>query len=151
MSTKTLTTAEVIQTIDNAAANLVLPETRYVERMEAGQFVRQGDIYLVCLAMNQVPEGLVPTDNRQLAPGTTQGSRHIVDNTVDVFKHPKQGEIVLTNRTRGSEAGHAIGPVIVAKDYFQVTHPEHAHMSLPAGTYQVLGQIDPVELRRVLD
>jgi hypothetical protein len=35
-----------------------------------------------------------------------------------------------------------VGPLVVSKDRFELTHPEHAHFSLPAGTYQVIYQGD---------
>ena len=53
-----------------------MPEVRFVDKMETGQFARQGDLYLV--KIEAVPQGLKKTSNRQLAPGATQGSRHTV-------------------------------------------------------------------------
>ncbi|MFN3962515.1 MAG: hypothetical protein ACK4NQ_06020 [Fimbriimonadaceae bacterium] len=139
-------TLEAIQAIDDAAKALDLNETRFVERVALGEFARQGDIYIV--AIDAVPAGCKPSENRQLAPGTTQGSRHIAEGAVEIYHRTDHGRIVMAKNRKG---GHAIGPVIVAKDFFTVTHPEHAHVSLPPGVYQVCGQIDPVTLRRVQD
>lgn len=142
----TLTAREAIELVDNAAANLVLPETRFIDRMEIGEWPRQGDIYLV--KIKEVPAGCKPSPTRRLAPGTTQGSRHIAEGDCDVLVHPQQGRINLTPCRKG---GNATGPVVVAHGFWTDTHPEHAHISLPPGVYQVLGQIDPTTLRRVQD
>lgn len=137
---------EAIQLVDNAAASLVLQETRFIEHLDIGEWSRQGDIYLV--KIKEVPAGCKPSPTRQLAPGTTQGSRHIAEGDCDVLVHPQQGRI---NWTPCSKGGNATGPVIVARGFFTNTHPEHAHISLPAGVYQVYGQIDQTTLQRVQD
>lgn len=121
-----------------AAAMQASPATRVVEAMLPGQAIRQGDIYLIRLAA--IPPNLPPVaPGRQLAPGTTRGSRHCVDGSVSLYEIPG--------------AGRLDGPLVVATERFRVTHPEHAHFSLPPGAYQVRYQrnfaVESIE--RVMD
>jgi hypothetical protein len=44
-----------------------------------------------------------------------------------------------------------LGPMFRLFSRGTVTHPEHAHISLPAGTYQVTHQMDARTLQRVRD
>ena len=51
-------------------------EQRFPEAASAGDFFRQGDIYITL--HERVPEGAEPCSVAlQLAPGTTKGSRHV--------------------------------------------------------------------------
>lgn len=132
-----------LQQIKEAAAN-PLGETRVVPEIEVGQFARQGDIYIV--RMDKPPTGLQATKNRQLAPGTTQGSRHTVDESVEVLVRETPLERRATDRGLGFE-----GPVLVSKDRFTVSHPEHADISLPGGCYEVVYQSDFASQQRARD
>ena len=129
--------------------------------MKPFSHVRQGDVYLVLLPSLDSREKLagrikelVPdffitelgnrSDNLQLAPGETRGSRHMVSakdaKVVDIYS-PKRG-------------AHACeGPVVVANGRWTLEHPEHANVSMPDGTFQVLYQRDVSfeEARRVAD
>ena len=105
-------------------------EARVVHTMTVGQWARQGDIYLVRV-VDTHPAG-DPCGN-QLADGTTQGSRHIAEAPAQCHRGttpPPNCDSTLC------------GPRITSKDTFRVSHPEHAHVLLPAGTYQVLRQMD---------
>lgn len=107
---------------------------------ESGDHHWQGDIAIQYI--NQKP----PTTGKwehgfQLAPGTTQGSRHVLaenaPGTVDVLK---------------IDGSPLDGPIIVARDEFTVTHPEHRNATFPAGVYRVQYQRQYAEeLRRVVD
>jgi hypothetical protein len=92
--------------------------------MEEGEAHRQGDLYI--RKIGKVPAGAVrmETPRLQLAPGQTQGSRHVLDSAagVEMFEP-------------GSDATALDGPVLVLKERRIVTHPEHGDVSLPAGTY----------------
>lgn len=85
------------------------------------------------------------TKDRQLAPGTTVGSRHCVEG--------EKVKLSVTNR----EAWPLLGPVIEAKDEWRLTHPEHADHIMPAGTFVSVFQrmfdpeADREAKRRVLD
>ena len=70
------------------------------------------------------------TEERQLIAGTSLGSRHMLRGedmgVLEVYAPDVQ------------TAGPLEGPSIRASGRFVVTHPEHAHPSLPAGEYVVL-------------
>lgn len=100
---------------------------------------QQGDLYFAKLAA--VPADAVPWPFRhgQLAPGTTQGSRHCVDLTqvrLWLLPHPSPLD----------------GPMIEAPAGCVITHPEHGHLRFPPGLYQVTFQRTyAAELRRSVD
>lgn len=114
---------------------------RFPEAASVGDAARQGDVYFVLLA--GVPEHVtevVPMS--QLVPGTTQGSRHILDSLSGVRMFTR------------SDATELVGPVLLLETERTVTHPEHGDMTLPAGCYGVIYQrnLDAEERqRRVLD
>lgn len=111
-------------------------EERFAKKMKLGEVAQQGDLYLT--VVDTVPEGAI-TGDRQLAPGTSQGSRHFVEGNVEIY--PYTGNDPLT------------GPLVVAKERIAITHPEHANLSLPALTYRVTYQRDfaAEEIQRVMD
>ncbi len=103
--------------------------------------VRQGDLYFVCL--EKMPEGK-PTSNRQLVPGTTQGSRHILEGDVKILKDVQFKRMPAT----------LVGPAFECIGDVVATHPEHGHKVFPAGSvWQSLGQqaYDQEMIRRVRD
>jgi len=112
------------------------PEIRYVQEIKEGQWAHQGDIALI--AIPSLPKGK-EIKELQLAPGTTKGSRHILSDFVGTIVNHSSQELY--------------GPAFEAKERFTLTHPEHAHYSLPAGCYQVIYQQNNEleELRRVRD
>lgn len=117
-------------------------EVRRVPSIQIRQAVRQGDIYL-----HRVPLGHSRSarliDSGQLAEGQTQGSRHVAAAPARCFEG--------TNLPEGCAAGTFLGPCIISNAPFTVTHPEHAHIELPAGVYQVTHQMDARTLERVRD
>lgn len=149
MTTKTATQAhEAIQ----QAAEQASPELRYVDTPTT---VRQGDVYFRPYGRRKQLSYAFARGNvtvkktafteeirdRQLAPGTTQGSRHIVEGDgVRIYRDP-------TNRHP------LIGVLLVVEQRCTITHPEHAHISLPPGEYQVSFQDDVMqnEISRVRD
>ena len=138
MTNDTATAEAVFSQIKDAAERHANPEVRFVRTMQVGQWVRQGDINIARVG-DRAARG-TETWRRQLAPGETQGSRHVVaDGGVRVYLPAKPGPLV--------------GPVIVAKERCVVTHPEHAHVSLPSGTYAVTFQRNYAmeEITRVQD
>ena len=130
--TKTIETAEaVLARIEREADEKKVHETRRVERMSVGQVVRQGDIYVH--RVSDEHERGAPMKTRQLVRGVTNGSRHVAESPAKAFEGKKTPEW----------ARNAIlGPVLVSRKRFQVTHPEHAWLDLPAGVYQVTLQRD---------
>lgn len=124
-------------------------ELRVCRRAVVGKtVVHQGDVYLRRVVDAHPRGGALGT--RQVAVGTTVGSRHVVEGEgVSVFEGRE-----LPNGFRVPEwttAEEMLGPVVVATEPFTLTHPEHAHHKLPAGTYQVTYQADFSTRRRVSD
>lgn len=115
---------------------------RVTEIIEAicvpGFHVRQGDVLLTCLAPGTDHGDAIA--ERQLAPGTTQGSRHVAEGNVDIYAR------------RGTDL---TGPLLKVRDGgCTVTHPEHRHYVLPEGTeWGVTYERDLAqeELTRVMD
>lgn len=97
----------------------------FPEAASVGDFARQGDIYITLL--DGVPKDAIREKNHvsQLAPGTTQGSRHCLSSlrnvTVYRLKNPTPYDGVILE---------------VAKPV-TITHPEHGDIRLPAGCYGI--------------
>jgi len=111
-----------------------------IKSIEIGQYVRQGDVYIRRI---ENITGTKKIKNRQLAPGITKGSRHIIDDSVNLFKGFISNNPDIPNFIKG--------PQIEAKKSFTVNHPEHANFILPAGNYQVSYQNDWMRQERVRD
>ena len=94
-----------------------------------GTVAHQGDLILV--RIDSLPPSAKPRKNRQLADGSTQGSRHILDRG-DVFDCDF-GEVVaaIARVCKGVTVDRKyIGPVFQAKDCVaDLTHPEHGNHS----------------------
>lgn len=134
------TAQAVLESIDqNAVTNAKeAREPRFVRTCPVGEVAcRQGDIYLWRLP--EIPKGCKPRSDRQLALGKTVGSRHVCEAGPKLYDLP------------AGSANALLGPVIEAPERFTVTHPEHAHISLPSGTYQVGYQLDMRTQRAVAD
>lgn len=105
-----------------------------------GVHVRQGDVLLTAIAPGSVKRGARIAE-RQLAPGTTQGSRHVAEGDVTLYAPAKKDPLV--------------GPtLVVGASGCTITHPEHRHYVLPAGTeWSVTYErdLDQEERRRVQD
>ena len=83
---------------------------------------------------------LVDQPAAQLAPGTTRGSRHILDSLDGVELYIVKDADALT------------GPLVVTLKERVVTHPEHGDVILPPGCYAITYQRAYAdELRRVAD
>lgn len=127
------------------AAEATAPSLRVVEAMAIGDVIRQGDLYVERIAKLPEKRGK-KTKNRQLAIGQTQGSRHVID--------PAPKGLAIYAPRDGANALE--GPLVVTKESWTLTHPEHGHFSLPAGVFAVRYQRDYAreradELRRVQD
>ena len=85
----------------------------------------------------------------QIALGTGNGARHVAEGAVKVYRGTKLPPGVTV--PAGVSESEILGPVVVAEETFRITHPEHPHHRLPAGTYQTTYQIDMRTMRRVVD
>jgi hypothetical protein len=101
---------------------------RFPEAASTGDTWRQGDIYIEKL--DAVPKGAVRESKpkSQLAPGTTQGSRHILDSLQGVTMYRLASPTVLD------------GPILDLATERVITHPEHGDVALPPGVYGITYQ-----------
>lgn len=153
MSTK------MIETVEKIASTTPDAEVRACRRIEVGHAVHQGDVYLHRVA-DAHPRG-AELGTRQVAVGTTVGSRHVAEGEgVKVYagaKVPPSVDKWLASKAGGQVEDKAafraavLGPVVVATGPWALTHPEHAHHSLPAGCWQVTYQVDETTGERVRD
>lgn len=127
-----MTTMTAAQAHEAIASVPPMPDTRIVDAIAVGQAIRQGDVYLLRIERPAALGAMIA--DRQLAPGTTQGSRHVLGDGPGIHA--------------GGSDDPLLGPVIIADERFVLAHPEHAHFSLPAGCYQVRYQQDLREAER---
>lgn len=139
---KTVTATKEMKSLQSDAEKIRNDETATVGTMSVGDVVRQGDIYVVCI--ERLPAKKTPTKNRQLAPGTSQGSRHCVAGDVSVYEGDKEQVADLIRKAiapKSIELHEAlIGPVFESKEQIEIDHPEHGNRIVPAGCYAVVYQ-----------
>lgn len=123
------TAEQVFAQIEEEVKNRTQKRTIFVRSVQYDETPRQGDVYVTML--KKKPAGLVPylDPNRQVAVGVSLGSRHCVSVGPELFQDPKNKDPL-------------VGPVIVASERWTLTHPEHADVCLPSGTWQVTFQRD---------
>jgi len=146
-----ITAIEAHKQIQLHADNCADQELRHVEDIPVGKAVRQGDIYI--RAVTEIPGKRSEIKERQLAPGNTQGSRHIAEGKITLFSRDADRDVMRRIKIEEDVAEELTGPGIEANERFTITHPEHADVSLPAGKYCVTYQADYelAEIRRVAD
>lgn len=140
---KVKTAEEAQNLIERAAKEQMVAKVRYIDSIEIGKVVRQGDIYIHRVADDH--EMGDPSPTRQLAMGESMGSRHVAEEPAVVY----MGEEAPPWYTKNH--GPLLGPCLVCSQRFKITHPEHAHVDLPAGTYQITHQRDGRTQARALD
>lgn len=140
---KAKTAEEAQNLIERSAKEKVVSTVRRIDVMAVGQVVRQGDIYIHCVADGHEKGDL--TGDRQLALGESMGSRHVAEKPSQVYA----GEVAPPWYSKNFAP--LLGPCVVSPGRFVITHPEHAHVDLPAGTYQITHQRDGRTEMRVID
>lgn len=136
-----MTAEKTLEKVTSSAEAIRNDETqRFPEAASPGDCWRQGDVYITLL--DGVPQGAKQDakPDPQLAPGTTKGSRHILDSLDGVTCYQLHNATVLE------------GPVLDVTKEREVTHPEHGNVILPPGVYGITYQrAYAEELRRQLD
>lgn len=130
---KTMTAERAFAEVREKAERIKNDEPAVVGTVSAGDVVRQGDLYLV--ALKRLPEKRKATAERQLAPGTSQGSRHVLAGDCEVFTAEAEDvRGLIAEALPGADVpAQLVGPVFRTKGEVTVTHPEHGHRTLPAG------------------
>lgn len=100
------------------------PRTFTEADFPVGTVVHQGDLILV--RISELPASAKTRADRQLAEGSTQGSRHILD-VGDVYNCDKRAATEAIQRGCGTNVGREyIGPVFcTAGGKADILHPEH--------------------------
>lgn len=145
--------AQQIAAIRRSAEHCDKSQTETIGTASLGDVVRQGDLYLVCV--NRVPVG-DRAKTPQLAPGDTQGSRHIATGDCTVYAVDDRAAVAAAiNRVvqHATVPVELIGPLVHCTGPTTITHPEHGHKVLPAqSTWAVVYQRQfAEEVRRVQD
>ena len=141
-----------IAAVKKSAEKMHAAKPERIGSPSAGDVVRQGDLYLVCI--ESLPSG--NRAPRQLALGDTQGSRHCAEGECVVYapKSPAAVSKLIGVACRGAEVPEQlIGPLVECVGETTITHPEHGHRILPAGTTWavVFQRAYADEVRRVQD
>lgn len=149
----TQSVAKQIKAVAKSAESMHAAKKETIATASPGDVVRQGDLYLVCL--EAAVEGR-PVKSRQLAPGDTQGSRHVAVGDCRVIESVSKPALAVLIRqlVRNAEVPEQlVGPVVECKGDTTIEHPEHGHRVLPAGsTWAVVYQrAYGEEVRRVQD
>ena len=101
---------------------------------ELGDVSHQGDIILV--RISGLPKSAKPRENRQLAEGDTQGSRHVMTRGKVYSADPTEIARLIKSATNVDVDGKYVGPVFVSPEdptENDLTHPEHGHQGFSAG------------------
>lgn len=125
--------ARQIAAIAKSAEKMDAAKPAKIEAPSPGDVVRQGDLYLVCL--ESLPAGT--KTQRQLAPGNTQGSRHVAEGECVVYSpaEPQAVTRLIAALCRGAEIPpQLVGPLVECHGETTISHPEHGHRILPAGS-----------------
>lgn len=129
-----------------------MPKVRDCSGLKEGEVCRQGDVYLIVMPKGTVKK-LHAVKSRQLVPGVTNGSRHIVaeDPKVKIWKSDPDLKW-LENQVGFPVLPVQIGPCVESKDGFTLTHPSHPFCAkFPPGDVQVVYQVDAVTRQRAKD
>lgn len=138
----TTTAVSVFQEIKQAVEDIKNDEHQIAGSLSVKDGIRQGDVYIVCLP--EVPEDAkrMGQVQMQLAPGTTQGSRHILESAEGVTMYTWE-------RFQDNPLS---GPILECKQPVRITHPEHGDWTIPEGVWHCRYQrAFAEELRRVQD
>lgn len=115
-------------------------EHQHAGEMSVGDAWPQGDIAIVLIGVLPAGAKFVERPTLQLAPGTTQGSRHCLESLDGLTVYTHANPTALD------------GPILDAPNGLRVNHPEHGDVSLRPGVYAVVYQrAFAEELRRVQD
>ena len=113
---------------------------RISDAASAGDAFRQGDVLVCCLKELPPDCSLVKNPDAQIAPGTTQGSRHVLSSLEHVV-------IYLRNKANALQ-----GPILDVEEETTLTHPQHGNVIMGTGVYEIRYQRQMAdELRRVAD
>jgi hypothetical protein len=101
---------------------------------EPGDVAHQGDLIIVCIP--RLPASKKPRKDRQLADGSTQGSRHVLERGELYDADPAEVAALIQEATGQTVSPQFVGPVFTAPAFpteNDLTHPEHGNQGFPTG------------------
>lgn len=140
------TATEALEQVQAAAEQIRNDETATVGTVSPGDVIRQGDVMCVCITGHTEDLMLKPTKRRQLAPGTSQGSRHVLVGECRVYTvtNPRACLAAIARAFAPLKLDlhkELLGPVFISDGTVTLDHPEHGNRVLPAGeTFAVVYQ-----------
>jgi hypothetical protein len=115
--------------------NMVNNAPRIHATFEPGDVAHQGDLILICI--RHLPHSARPRADRQLAEGSTQGSRHVLERGEVYDADPAEVCRLVKDATGCDVGAQYLGPVFISPENpscDDLTHPEHGNHGFPAGT-----------------
>lgn len=101
----------------------------------------QGDLCLI--ALPHLPKSAKPRTNRQLAEGSSQGSRHVMTRGEVYTCEPRQvADLIAAHYRRPNGQPIIVNPLYIGPVFVSpaeptendLSHPEHGNQGFPAGT-----------------
>jgi hypothetical protein len=130
---KTLTTKTPKITNERRPEAIVNDEAKLLDAFSAGDVAHQGDLIIV--GIRCLPTSARLRENRQLAEGHTQGSRHVLERGAVYEADKSEVAELIFEATKCRVAWGYIGPVFVSPaepTADDLTHPEHGNLGFPA-------------------
>lgn len=122
--------------VDSGVAEAIVNDDPKLHSMfDPPSVAHQGDLIIV--ALKSLPASAKPRENRQLADGNTQGSRHVLERGELFDADVLEVSQLIKDACGQSVDAKYIGPVFVAPSEpteNDLTHPEHGNQGFPAGS-----------------
>ena len=150
-ATATMTPSDAVRNLRQKGESMKNDALKVHATFEPGDVSAQGDINIVCI--RKLPETATPRQNRQLADGNTQGSRHVLRDGQVYDCDANELHRAILQEAKAEVPMNLIGPVFTggaAPAYLE--HPEHGHQQFPADaicvvTYQRTLSLQGKEIR----
>lgn len=128
--TKVISASKAYSQVLSSVEKIKNDEHAVIPTMSPGDVVRQGDLYIIALG-NPISRG--KPASRQLAPGTTQGSRHVAEGDCDVLAVDEEKALESIHELLPATKGQRlfVGPMILARGPVRIAHPEHGDRTIP--------------------
>ena len=141
MATKTKTAKTAYRRVVTEAEKIRNDEPAMLTVLDPGDVVRQGDVYMIRLGA-ELPAKAADWEGRQVAKGTTQGSRHTAEGPCELFEPEEDSAASVLAKLIPATSDHQqfFGPVIRASEAWTLAHPEHGDRTVPAGDYLIVQQ-----------
>lgn len=117
-----------------ASKRIINDDPKLHPTFEPGDVSHQGDLIIV--GIHKLPASAKLRSNRQLAEGSTQGSRHVLERG-DVYDCDPAQVVEAIHKANGVLVEvQYVGPVFISPEAptaDDLSHPEHGNQGFPAG------------------